>query len=94
MNFSRPLSVSTGSILDKVAIILPVYFTKNNSQEKELKWFRLRDNLPMLIGNATELKKLTGISKTLEQGSCTFLWIYMICNILFSFALGMLWGTF
>jgi hypothetical protein len=66
MNFSRPLSVSTGSILDKVAITLPVYLINNKSQEMELKWFRLRDNLPMLIASATELKKLTGISNTLE----------------------------
>ena len=37
---------------------------------------------------------LKAISNTLGQGSKTFFWIYLICNILFGFALGMLWGTF
>jgi hypothetical protein len=66
----------------------------NNTNETLIRWFRLKDDLPMLIGSAAELKKLNTISKSLESGSCSFLWIYMVCNILFSFALGMLWGTF
>lgn len=48
----------------------------------------------MMIASAEELAKLTSIANGLGSGSRTFFWIYLVLNVFFSFALGMLWGTF
>ena len=48
----------------------------------------------MLIKNAADLKKLDSIADSIGQTSKMFLYIYLIINILFGFALGMLWGAF
>jgi hypothetical protein len=37
---------------------------------------------------------LSGISDTMGGTTKYIFYIYLACNVLFSFALGMLWGTF
>jgi hypothetical protein len=48
----------------------------------------------MLIGSAEELARLMGISDTIGGTSKWIFYIFVVCNVLFSFALGQLWGTF
>jgi hypothetical protein len=42
----------------------------------------------MLIASADELQTLTKISDTIGGSTKYMFWIFIICNILFSFALG------
>ncbi len=48
----------------------------------------------MLISSAAELKKLNTISDTFENSTKSMFYAYLVINFLFSFAMGMLWGTF
>ena len=48
----------------------------------------------MLLSSAAELKKLNKISNTFENSTKSIFYTYLIINLLFSFAMGMLWGTF
>ena len=48
----------------------------------------------MLISSAAELKKLNTISDTFENSTKSMFYTYLVINFLFSFAMGMLWGTF
>jgi hypothetical protein len=48
----------------------------------------------MLVSSADELKKLNKISDTLGNSARSMFYAYLVINFLFSFAMGMLWGTF
>ena len=48
----------------------------------------------MLVSSADELKKLNKISDTLGNSARSMFCAYLVINFLFSFAMGMLWGTF
>ena len=48
----------------------------------------------MLIGSKKELDLLNRISDSIGNSATIIFWVYLVVNILFGFALGMLWGTF
>ena len=64
------------------------------TDQKVRRNFRLAAPLPMLISSAAELKKLNTISDTFENSTKSMFYAYLVINFLFSFAMGMLWGTF
>jgi hypothetical protein len=48
----------------------------------------------MLISSAAELKKLNRIADAFGNSTKSMFYAYLVINVLFSFAMGMLWGTF
>ena len=94
MNFSRPLSVSVGDTPDVIVVIITGMIVDKTTDQKVMRNFRLSAALPMLISSAAEFKKLNKISDTFENSSKSMFYAYLIINLLFSFAMGMLWGTF
>ena len=50
--------------------------------------------MPLLIESAEQLKLLNGISDAMGDTTKYIFYIYLACNIVFSFAFGLLWGTF
>lgn len=82
------MSVSVGTDMDRLVCYVDVYQDKNMTQFKMVK------DIPMQIASAEELQQLSSIADGIGNGSKTFFWVYVALNIFFSFALGMLWGTF
>jgi hypothetical protein len=83
-----------GDSPDAIIIQLLVLMTDKNSGATIMKKFYLSGSLPMLISSAQELQKLTSISNTFGDSSRAMFYAYLAINLLFSFAMGMLWGTF
>lgn len=77
-----------------VKIQLPVWMQQNNTKTEAIVFYPLQAALPMLIGSQTELDKLTKISDSIGNTASVIFWVYLVVNVLFGFALGMLWGTF
>lgn len=94
LNFSRPLSVSVGDTPDVVVVLLTAMIVDKTTDLKVRRNFRLSAPLPMLVSSAAELKKLNAISNTFENSAKSLFYAYLLINLLFSFAMGMLRGTF
>jgi len=90
MEFSMPLSVSVGRFADRVIIFL-AYVDPNTDK---LTFDKVSGDIPMLLKTAEELESLKAVAGAINNTSRSLFYIFLVCNILFSFALGQLWGTF
>jgi hypothetical protein len=88
LNFSKPLSVSAGKTPDEVTIYLAYVY------QGELRQKYLFGDLPQQVKSAEELKTLNEMAGGLGGATKYMFWIYLGVNVLFSFALGMLWASF
>lgn len=88
MNFSKPLSVSAGKTPDEVTIYLAYVY------QGEFRQKYLFGDLPLQVKSAEELNTLTKMADSLGGATKYMFWIYLGVNVLFSFALGMLWASF
>lgn len=88
MNFSKPLSVSAGKRPDEVTIYLAYVYQGEHRQKY------LYGDLPLQVKSAEELKSLNKMADGLGGATKYMFWIYLAVNVLFSFALGMLWASF
>lgn len=85
-----PLSVSVGEQADRVIVFL-AYVNPNTNK---LIYDKFSDDLPMLIESAEQLATLNAVADAIGGTSKWMFYIFVVCNVLFSFALGQLWGTF
>ena len=88
--FSRPLSVSVGDESDRLVIFMAYVSPHDNT----IKYEMLDADFPMLVADAEELVQLQQVAEAIGGTSRWLFYVFIVCNLLFSFALGQLWGTF